>query len=464
MASENIKDHKFLDLLDLSDSEVEEWIPDTDEEWAVTDEEDDPEPNHQERSPHVSSTAPGVYVFPNNVSQVSGQCVNEVLVLPQLAPLHLCLQAGSGEVRCFSVPQVNTSGPNLCQNVSCNSPHGACLADPIQGTTQCIPATQNRARMEEFVNLIMELTNAFVVLASQDTTVQQPMVLSKLGPTPGGTVSCMVNIPCHFPVYTTGDHNGTFPQVIPGPRSPDINVTLDLTVRDNSTGLPGFTFLTHVTTTSAVPGQKQLCVDIGDQQGISDSACFHITFTDTKLITPSSSPASATQGPSLSGDKAKFVSPTPPDGTTFPCSDSVNGCHFLVYSKPGNASTHCPQVSSPATGVYVFPDSVNQGSDQCVSEVLVLPQMAPLHLCLQAGTLPKVTPGPRSPDINVTIDPTVRDNSTGLPGFTFLTPITTTSAVPGQKQLCVDIGDHLGIKDTGCFHIVFTDNGEKFIM
>ncbi|GFO15032.1 craniofacial development protein 2-like [Plakobranchus ocellatus] len=41
--------HKFLDLLDLSDAEVEEWIPDTDEEWAVTDEEDDPEPNHQER-------------------------------------------------------------------------------------------------------------------------------------------------------------------------------------------------------------------------------------------------------------------------------------------------------------------------------------------------------------------------------------------------------------------------------
>ncbi|GFN84486.1 hypothetical protein PoB_001099200 [Plakobranchus ocellatus] len=49
MASENIKDHKVLDLLDLSDSEVEEWIPDTDEEWAVTDEEDDPEPIHQER-------------------------------------------------------------------------------------------------------------------------------------------------------------------------------------------------------------------------------------------------------------------------------------------------------------------------------------------------------------------------------------------------------------------------------
>ncbi|GFN99980.1 hypothetical protein PoB_002648600 [Plakobranchus ocellatus] len=49
MASENIKDHEVLDLLDFSDSEVEEWIPDTDEEWAVTDEEDDPEPNHQER-------------------------------------------------------------------------------------------------------------------------------------------------------------------------------------------------------------------------------------------------------------------------------------------------------------------------------------------------------------------------------------------------------------------------------
>ncbi|GFO04565.1 hypothetical protein PoB_003107000 [Plakobranchus ocellatus] len=50
MASENIKDHKFLDLLDLSDSEVEEWIPNTHEEWDVTDEEDDPEHTHQERS------------------------------------------------------------------------------------------------------------------------------------------------------------------------------------------------------------------------------------------------------------------------------------------------------------------------------------------------------------------------------------------------------------------------------
>ncbi|GFO31667.1 hypothetical protein PoB_005817200 [Plakobranchus ocellatus] len=49
MDSENIKDHEVLDLLDLSDSEVDEWIPDSDEEWAVTDEEDDPEPNHQER-------------------------------------------------------------------------------------------------------------------------------------------------------------------------------------------------------------------------------------------------------------------------------------------------------------------------------------------------------------------------------------------------------------------------------
>ncbi|GFN74514.1 hypothetical protein PoB_000102000 [Plakobranchus ocellatus] len=49
MASQNIKDHEVLDLLDLSDLEVEEWIPDTDEEWDVTDEEDDPEPNHHEK-------------------------------------------------------------------------------------------------------------------------------------------------------------------------------------------------------------------------------------------------------------------------------------------------------------------------------------------------------------------------------------------------------------------------------
>ncbi|GFN91855.1 hypothetical protein PoB_001836100 [Plakobranchus ocellatus] len=68
MASENIKDHEVLDLLDLSDSEVEEWIPDSDEEWAVTDEEDDPEPNHQERSnvpwsnSHVADHAPDLDV------------------------------------------------------------------------------------------------------------------------------------------------------------------------------------------------------------------------------------------------------------------------------------------------------------------------------------------------------------------------------------------------------------------
>ncbi|GFO29603.1 hypothetical protein PoB_005610800 [Plakobranchus ocellatus] len=49
MASENINDHEVLSLWDLSDSEEDEWIPDTDEEWDVTDEEDDPEPNREER-------------------------------------------------------------------------------------------------------------------------------------------------------------------------------------------------------------------------------------------------------------------------------------------------------------------------------------------------------------------------------------------------------------------------------
>ncbi|GFN78628.1 hypothetical protein PoB_000513400 [Plakobranchus ocellatus] len=68
MASENIKDHKVLDLLDLSDSEVEEWIPDTHKEWDVTDEKDDPEPTHQERSnvpwnnSHVADDAPDLDV------------------------------------------------------------------------------------------------------------------------------------------------------------------------------------------------------------------------------------------------------------------------------------------------------------------------------------------------------------------------------------------------------------------
>ncbi|GFO49252.1 hypothetical protein PoB_007575700 [Plakobranchus ocellatus] len=186
----------------------------------------------------VSGLSLGVYVFPDSVGQVSSQCVNEVLVLPQLTPLHICLQAGSGEVRCFNVPLVNVSGHVLCQNVSCNSPHGACLADPSLGTTQCV---------------------------CQDNFSLPTCTPDQLGPTPGGTVNCKVNIPCHFPVYTSGDFNGSLPKVTPGPRSSDLNVTLDPTVRDNSTGLPGSTFLTPVTTTSAVPGQKQLCVDVGDQ-------------------------------------------------------------------------------------------------------------------------------------------------------------------------------------------------------
>ena len=56
--------------------------------------------------------------------------------------------------------------------------------------------------------------------------------------------------------------------------------------------------------------------------------------------------------------------------------------------------------------------------------------------------LPNVYPGPKSPEINVTLAPTVADNTTGLPGFTFLTPVSTTSSVPGHKQLCLDISNH----------------------
>ncbi|GFO49251.1 hypothetical protein PoB_007575600, partial [Plakobranchus ocellatus] len=525
----------------------------------------------------VSGLSPGVYVFPDSVSLGSGQCVSEILVLPQVAPLHLCLQAGFGEVRCFNVPLVNVSGQILCQNVSCNSPHGACLADPSLGTTHCV--CQDNFSLPACIPVDV------------DPHPSQPSITEQLGPTPGGTVNCKVNIPCHFPVYTTGDYNGSLPKVTPGPRSPDINVTLDPTVRDNSTGLPGSTFLTPVTTTSAVPGQKQLCVDVGDQLSTKDTGCFHIVFTDNALTTKP--PNTFATNSSAHVGQPNFISPTPPDGTVLPCSDLTSGCYFLVYSTADNVTGNCSEVSGLSPGVYVFPDSVGQGSGQCVNEVLVLPQLAPLHLCLQAGSgevrcfnvpmvnvsgqalcqnvscnsphgacladpslgttqcvcqdnfslptcspaspqqgdlrllgpptgrgadggarthdrrvhadlradsqatvpptppiyqlgltpggtvnckvnipchfpvytsgdyngsLPKVTPGPRSPDINVTLDPTVRDNSTGLPGLTFLTPVTTTSAVPGQKQLCVEVGNQINIKDSGCFHMIFTDD------
>ncbi|GFR81300.1 hypothetical protein ElyMa_005921100 [Elysia marginata] len=456
------------------------------------------EPGNASRDcPLVATATPGVLVFSNSPGLRGDQCINEVLVMPQVAPKLICLQAGAGETRCLNVPEVNTSGSALCHNAFCNMPNGACLADPSLGTTQCV------------------CNNHFSLPSCAPDSVDQhpkyPTAIDQLGPTPGGTINCKVNIPCHFPVYTAADDNGTYPQVTPGPTSPDINVILNTTVADNSTGLPGFTYLTPVTTTSAVPGHKQLCVNIGNQQAVADSACFHIIFRDNVLPSPIS-PAS---GITTSG-KDKFMPPTPPDGTTLPCSDSTNGCHFLVYSEPGNATIDCPQVAALTPGVVVFSNSPGQGGDQCINEVLVMPQVAPQQVCLQAGvgesrcfkipvvnssaavdqhpanpsvtdqlgptpggtiscqvnipcdfpvytagshsgTYPQVTPGPTSPDISVILNATVADNSTGLPGFTYLTPVTTVSGVPGHKQLCVNIGNQQAVTDSACFHIVFNN-------
>ncbi|GFR65244.1 hypothetical protein ElyMa_001942500, partial [Elysia marginata] len=246
-------------------------------------------------------------------------------------------------------------------------------------------ASPIHAKMVAFVKQAMEHFSVSVPLASQDRTVQQPKVTDQLGPTPGGTVKCEVNIPCHFPVYTTGDNNGTPPQVTPGPTSADLNVTVDPTVRDNSTGLPGYTFLTPITTTSVLPGQKQLCVKIGNQKGVTDSACFHVIFTDNAPGASSSPIYTPTSMPRQGNDNAQFVNPTPPPGTTLPCSDSSRGCHFLVYSEPANSTTGCPHVTALTTGVFIFSSNSNQVGDQCVNEVLVLPQVAPQLICLQAG-------------------------------------------------------------------------------
>ncbi|GFR81302.1 hypothetical protein ElyMa_005921300 [Elysia marginata] len=312
--------------------------------------------------PEVSSTHQGVYVFKSS----PGQCVNEVLILPQLAPQHICLQAGFGETRCFNISSVNTLGPALCQNVSCNSPHGACLADPSLGSTQCVCQDQ--------------FSLPSCLAADQDPKLLQPSVTNQIGPTPGATISCMVDIPCHFPVYTQGDLNGKLPHVTDGPRSPDINVTLDPTVAENFTALPGFTFLTPVTVSSAVPGQKQLCVNVGDQQAINDSACFHVNFFDNATATPTPN----SQFANASGNNGSFLVPTPPDGSTLPCSNYDSGCHFLVYPSPDNTTGNCSEVSSLSKGVFVFPNSSDPGN-RCVKEVLVLPHLAPLKICVQAG-------------------------------------------------------------------------------
>ncbi|RUS77145.1 hypothetical protein EGW08_015101, partial [Elysia chlorotica] len=212
----------------------------------------------------------------------------------------------------FTLPQCDPEPcyPNPCQN------GGIC--QPNNGTYTC------------FCRLGFSGRNCLTDAVDQHPP--NPSVTDQLGPTPGGTVKCIVNIPCQFPVYTTGDLTGNFPQVTPGPKSKDLSVSLNATVADNSTGLPGFTYATPVSTTSTVPGQKQLCVNIGNQLSVTDSACFHIIFSDNdtvSLLSPTNIPAPS----SLTNDSARFVSPTPPSGSVLPCADPIAGCHLLVYSQ-----------------------------------------------------------------------------------------------------------------------------------
>ncbi|RUS77144.1 hypothetical protein EGW08_015100, partial [Elysia chlorotica] len=563
----------------------------------------------------VKTASSNVHIFHGH-NLLNDVCVQEVLVLPQSPASQVCLQAGSGETRCFDVPLVNVSGPDLCSNNSCNHPDGACLPDPAVGTTKCVchayfdlpnclpdVCKPNPCQNGGFCQALNGTHLCFCPLGfsgfncstpDANPLLSKPQVTDQLGPTPGGTVTCKVNTPCQFPVYTSGDNNGAIPVVGPGPMSPDLNVTVETTVADNSTGLPGSTFLTPVVATSAVPGQKQLCVNVGNQNGVTDSACFHVIFTFDNPG-PSSFPAlSSTLSPDQTDDNASFASPTPPTGTTLPCANSIDGCHFLVFSKPGNSSLGCPHVTALTPKVIIFPTKSNQGGDLCINEILVLPQASPQTICLQAGsgesrcfnvpqvnisgpalcenrscnsphgacladpsigttqcvcanyfslptclpepcnpnpcqhggvcqqnngsytcfcrlgfsgtncsmvavdqhptspsvtdqlgptpggtincrvntpchfpvytrgnsngTFPTVSPGPMSPEMSVKLNATVADNSTGLPGLTYLTPITTISTIPGHRQLCVNIGNQQAVTDSACFQVIFTGN------
>ncbi|RUS77147.1 hypothetical protein EGW08_015103, partial [Elysia chlorotica] len=363
--------------------------------------------NSSSSCPQVSALTPGVIVFPTSRDQGGGQCTNEVLVLPEAAAQLVCLQAGVGETRCLNVPAVNMSGVAMCSNSSCNSPQGACLADPSLGTTQCVchdhfslptctpdpcgPNPCNNGGICETNNGTFQCICRLGYLGSDCSTVDSrppplhPLVTAELGPTPGGVINCQVNVPCDFPVHITGGASGSVPTVKPGPSSPDVNTVLSPTAADNSTGLPGSTFLTPITATSSVPGEKQLCVNIADQGGVTDSACFHVIFTDNKTRTANAPFSSTTASPVYTSEKAKFVSPTPPTGSTLPCSNSINDCNLLVFSEPDNTTGDCPQISSGESGVYVFHSTRGRGGDQCINEVLVLPHVAPQVVCLQAG-------------------------------------------------------------------------------
>ncbi|GFR65250.1 hypothetical protein ElyMa_001942700 [Elysia marginata] len=143
-----------------------------------------------------------------------------------------------------------------------------CVARTIQAASvrSAMNAIPTHVKMVAYAKHPKEGFGVSALSGSEARLVRKPFVTDQLNPAPGSTINCKVNTPCGFPVFTTSDNSGTPPEITPGPKTPDINVTIDPTIPNNGTQMPGITFLTPVTTTSPMPGHKELCLNVGSNQ------------------------------------------------------------------------------------------------------------------------------------------------------------------------------------------------------
>ncbi|XP_012940484.2 neurogenic locus notch homolog protein 3 isoform X1 [Aplysia californica] len=349
----------------------------------------------------LTTSRKDVYLFNTTVTSF-GACQTEVLIIPN-DTTPTCFQARLGDKRCFSVPLVPVTGQQICQSSQCGTQQGGgaclptwtpsnsfdcvcaagflppdclkdpCFAQPCFNGGICHPTSNTSHQC--FCPLGFSDQNCSV--HDPDPAPTKPLPMDKISPTNGGQISCVVNVPCTFPVYTQGKSDGSPPVVGEGPKSPDITVTIQQPIKETSTAAPGHVFSTPITTESPSPGLKELCVNISDSTSSQSTVCFNIDFKDQVTTTPASS--SSASNPTT----PKFEIPTLPSGSKLPCADGVRGCHMLVYIKPNITTGNCPSPMVTNGSAYAFNSS--QANGLCVTDIVFVPDPADPYFCLQAG-------------------------------------------------------------------------------
>ena len=252
----------------------------------------------------------------------------------------------------------------------CHKPLDPCSPNPCVNNGICVASSNT-----SFTCLCpLGFSNSTCSTPPTDPKLGKPQFSPLLLPPPGSTFHCVVNQTCEFPVFSRGNTNGSPPQVNPGPGSPDVKVEVNSTQPHNLTNVPGNNWVSQVLTNSPTPGNKSVCVQMDTGAGQMAANCYVLVVDDvgTSTAAPPNSPASP-----------KFVSPTPPDNSTLPCTDPA-GCHVMVYTTPDPASHQCANMSAQQGNVHVF--LTNQLTpDLCENDVIILPNDTDPTVCVQAG-------------------------------------------------------------------------------